>query len=167
MENIKNIDIFKQLNSNELTEVFDKIHYQKKKFSKNDVIALKGEQCDYLKIILKGSVHTEMSELGDKIIKIADLKAGQTIAIAFLFGTRNFIPVSVIADEETIKEKILFFLNEQKKIQKSNTINLNLTQQKLAELFGVTRPSLARSLKDLEIENKIMHISRTQIQIIE
>jgi len=212
MELFNKTDFFRNLNNKEIHDVFSIIHYQKKKYYKNEIITHKGNVSESLKVILRGSAHTEMSKTGEKVIKIADIKAGQTIAISFVFGTNNIIPVNVIADEDTeiliiqkefvmkmlvlnnkilcnflnhlsnqtqflankikflnlntIREKLMFFLKEQQNTQQTQIITLNITQQKLADLFGVTRPSLSRCLKELEYEGKIKHISRNKIKIL-
>ncbi|MGD9993732.1 MAG: Crp/Fnr family transcriptional regulator [Salinivirgaceae bacterium] len=46
-----------------------------------------------------------------------------------------------------------------------NQVKLPLSQKELAEFFGVTRPSLARALGDLEREKMIV-VNRREIQII-
>lgn len=212
-DNINQVDIFKSLNNEELKAIFKQIHYQIKKFEKDEIIIHTGQKCENLKIILNGSVHTEMNNYGEKIIKIADLVKGQSIAISFVFGTNNTMPVNVIADEtteiltlskdtirkifllnnkifdsyieivsnqtqylakkikflnfNTIKEKLLFFLNEQQHQQKTNIIKLKITQQILADLFGVTRPSLARAIKNLEKDNIIQSLPNKRIKIIQ
>jgi len=212
MENYRNIELFKSLNDSDIVKLMSNIYFQKKKFRKNDIIVHSGTTCNSLKVITNGSAYTQMNNLGDKIIKIADIGRGQVIAISFIFGNNNLIPVDVIANEDceiiifqkeaihkmitlndkildaflkalsnqtqfltqkikflnfnTIKEKLMYFLKEQSSLQKSKIITINSTQQQIAELFGVTRPSLARTLKGLELEGKIKHLSAKTIEIL-
>ena len=212
MENYRNIELFKSLNDSDIVKLMSNIYFQKKKFRKNDIIVHSGTTCNNLKVITNGSAYTQMNNLGDKIIKIADIGRGQVIAISFIFGNNNLIPVDVIANEDceiiifqkeaihkmitlndkildaflkalsnqtqfltqkikflnfnTIKEKLMYFLKEQSSLQKSKIITINSTQQQIAELFGVTRPSLARTLKGLELEGKIKHLSAKTIEIL-
>lgn len=64
-----------------------------------------------------------------------------------------------------IKEKIAFYiLNHLKK--DSNTLTLNQTQAELADFFGVTRPSLARALKEME-EEGILQARRREMKILD
>jgi len=64
---------------------------------------------------------------------------------------------------KTIKGKLAqYILNLEK--QESNEVNLKLTQKELAEFFGVTRPSLARALGEME-KNGIVNVNRKQITI--
>ena len=55
---------------------------------------------------------------------------------------------------KTIKEKVAHFLLQQAG-DLYHSFELKNTQQQLAELFGVTRPSLARVLGDMQNENLI------------
>lgn len=55
---------------------------------------------------------------------------------------------------KTIKEKVAHFLLQQAG-DRFNSFELKNTQQQLAELFGVTRPSLARVLGDMQNDSLI------------
>lgn len=66
---------------------------------------------------------------------------------------------------KTIREKIAHFLLQQAGIRYSS-VELNNTQQQLADLFGVTRPSLARVLGDMQKEG-LISIERKTVKIID
>jgi CRP-like cAMP-binding protein len=55
---------------------------------------------------------------------------------------------------KTIREKVAHFLLTLAG-DKYHSVELNHTQQQLAELFGVTRPSLARVLGEMQFEGLI------------
>lgn len=55
----------------------------------------------------------------------------------------------------TIKGKIAHYLLEQVKKQNSMAFTLPITQGELAEMFGVTRPSLGRTLREMNDEGYI------------
>jgi CRP-like cAMP-binding protein len=65
---------------------------------------------------------------------------------------------------KTIKGKLAQYILNLAKPDK-NQVTLPLTQKELAEFFGVTRPSLARALGELEKE-KIINVKRREISII-
>jgi CRP-like cAMP-binding protein len=67
---------------------------------------------------------------------------------------------------KTIKAKISFFLLNQYKIQKNSTIKLNQSQTQLAELFGVTRPSLNRSMNEL-VHNSVIKLHGREITLLD
>jgi CRP-like cAMP-binding protein len=56
---------------------------------------------------------------------------------------------------KTIKGKLAYYIL-QRSSKDSNKVNLGMTQADLAEFFGVTRPSIARTLGDLEDEGHII-----------
>ena len=106
MKDIRKTEIFNSLNDTEIEQMLKKVHFRKKTFVKGEMIIQSGAVCESLKIILSGSAHTEMNNLGDKVIKIADILTGQVIAISFVFGDNNKVPVDVIANEKT--EMLIF-----------------------------------------------------------
>ena len=55
---------------------------------------------------------------------------------------------------KTIKGKLAHFILQQAGINKSSIV-LDMTQNDLAEFFGVARPSVARALGDLEEEGYV------------
>lgn len=185
----------------EIDGLINDVACQKKKFKKGEMVVLAGSKCINLKIILSGSVHSEMYGENDKIINLAKISSGRAVAVAFLFGQNNFMPVDVIADEDTeililpsesvmniiksnnqflinllneistqtqflsqkirflnfstLREKVIFYIKQEEKKQKSDWIQVNRTQQQLAEAFGVARPSLARVFKEMADERLI------------
>lgn len=202
--------VFKGINSYDLENLFSNIFYKKKKFSKENMVALSDEECKNLIIVISGSVRGEMIDFSGKVVKIEDIEAPRPIALAFLFGMNNRYPVNVVANDEcelvfipkesvvdllqsnvivlnnflnsvssrtqflsdkikfltfkTIKAKIAHFILKQAK--DNNTVTLNKTQQQLADLFGVARPSLARSLSEME-KDGLISVDRKVIEILD
>jgi len=56
---------------------------------------------------------------------------------------------------QTIKGKLAHFLLQMHKSQGSKQIHLSKTQNELAEMFGVARPSLSRALRELHADGII------------
>lgn len=198
--------VFRGISEKRTEELLKHIHFQIKKYSKNDVVAIAGQEISHLYIILAGSVKGEMIDYSGKTIKIEDIEAPRPLATAFLFGSENNFPVTVSANNDvkilavpiseflkllqmdlnilknyldnissrtqflsqklhflsfkTIKEKIAHFLL-QKAGERLHSVELNNTQQQLADLFGVTRPSLARVLAEMQREKLIIIEKRT------
>ena len=67
--------------------------------------------------------------------------------------------------QDTLRDKILHYLNEQKKIQKSNTIKLNQTKEELASALFVRRPSLSRELIKMK-DDGLIDFTRSTITIL-
>ena len=67
---------------------------------------------------------------------------------------------------QSIKGKLAHYLLQQIKISGSNKVHLDKSQAQLAELFGVTRPSLGRAIRELD-KDKIIHAKAKEIVIID
>ncbi|NLF42986.1 MAG: Crp/Fnr family transcriptional regulator [Bacteroidales bacterium] len=203
---LKYCPVFKGIEEEEVKLLLKKVHFQIKNFSKNDVIVLAGDKVKNLYIILQGSVSGEIHDYSGNTIKIEDIEAPRPLATAFLFGSENSYPVTLVAntnvtilslpvDEflmllqmnsvllknylnsissrtqflsqklhflgiKTIKGKIAHFLL-QKAGDRYHSVELKSTQQELADLFGVTRPSLARVFSEMQKERLIITERRT------
>lgn len=62
---------------------------------------------------------------------------------------------SKLLSQDTIRDKILFFLSQERKRQKSRIIVLDQTKEQLAKRLHVTRPSLSRELIQMKKDNLI------------
>src|SRR5471030_2803533 len=66
---------------------------------------------------------------------------------------------------KSIKHKVINFILEQAKIQKSETINLKESKEEIASAMGIPRPSLSRELMNLRDLNYI-EFDRNAIKIL-
>lgn len=192
--------LFKGITEKEAEILFDMIHFQIKKYSKDEIVVVAGETVNNLLIVISGSVRGEMIDYSGKIIKIEDIEAPKPLATAFLFGQQNKYPVTVTANNDagiltipvieflkllqlntqilknylnsissraqflsnklnflsfkTIKGKVAHYLLQQAG-EKFHSVELKNTQQQMADLFGVTRPSLARVFGEMQKEGLI------------
>ena len=199
-KNLSQCPVFKSISEKETESLLQKIHYQVKSYSKDEVLAVAGDPVVNLYILMSGSVKGEMIDYSGKTVKIEDIEAPKPLASAFLFGQENKFPVTVTANNDvkvlsvpvseflkllqintqilknylnsistrtqflsqklhflsfkTIKEKVAHFLLQQAG-DKFHSIELKNTQQQLADLFGVTRPSLARVLGEMQKDGLI------------
>jgi CRP-like cAMP-binding protein len=93
------------LQPSELEEVFKKISYSVKSFSKGQTIAQRDEEVRNLCIVVEGVVKGEMVDFSGKILKIEEIQAPQPLAHAVMFSNHNRFPVDVVA---LVDCKILF-----------------------------------------------------------
>jgi len=200
MDNLYKCPLFKGVSADDLDHYLTDIHYQIKKYTKDQIIAQAGDECNSLMIMLKGSVKGEMIDLSGKAIKIEDIEPPKPLAIAFIFGQNNYYPVNIVTNTEveifklpkesiiklmqvsapflqnfmnnisnraqflsdkirfltfqTIRGKLAHYLL-QLAGQLDGEIILSKSQEELASLFGVTRPSLGRAIRELHNENII------------
>lgn len=198
--------VFRGISENEAESLLKQIHFQVKKFTKDEIVVVAGERVTSLNIVIAGSVRGEMIDYSGKTIKIEDVEAPKPLAAAFLFGQENKFPVTVTANQysqilsipvaeflkllqlnsfllrnylnsissraqflsqklhflsfKTIKGKVAHFLLQQAG-DKFHSVELKNTQQQLADLFGVTRPSLARVFSEMQKEGLISISAKT------
>ena len=89
--------VFKGLNDEETEEIFSVLPHRIKKFKAGSQIAQSGEQVTSLLIVASGTVKGEMVDYAGRVIKIEDIAAPGTLAAAFIFGSKNRFPVTVVA----------------------------------------------------------------------
>src|SRR5664280_2099620 len=94
---LSNAPLFKGLSPDEIEKVLDNVPHNVKKFQSGSMICLSGEHVNSLMVVISGIVKGEMADYAGRVIKIEDIAAPDTLAPAFLFGSRNRFPVNVIA----------------------------------------------------------------------
>ena len=65
----------------------------------------------------------------------------------------------------SVRDKIIFFLKEEQRRQQSNTIQLSMSRQELADHFGIQKYSLQRAFNELQ-ENGAIRIDGKTIEIL-
>lgn len=97
------------------------------------------------------------------------MQSNQTILQNFLLTVSNraqFLTTKLwFLSFKTIKEKVAHYLLTLSKSETRTTIILPKSHQELAELFGVTRPSLARALAEMK-DDGILEVNRREVEII-
>ncbi len=218
LQNTKMIDytllsqcpVFRGISAADAENLLKQVHFQLRKFLKDEIVVVAGESVANLNIVLSGSVRGEMIDYSGKTIKIEDVEAPKPLAAAFLFGQDNKFPVTVTANEKcsilvipvgeflkllqmnsqilrnylnsissraqflsqklhflsfkTIRGKVAHYLLQQAG-ERFHSVELKNTQQQLADLFGVTRPSLARVFGDMQKEG-LISISNKTVKLV-
>lgn len=100
IEQIKPTPLFEGFDLDDLKEFMTGSPYQLRNHRKGAIIAHKGDDCINLTMLVKGTVHTTMSNQEGKEM-IIDTYDGPTIlAAAFVFSEVNKFPVNVVAQSE-------------------------------------------------------------------
>ena len=167
------VSLFKGLNPNEILKCLTKVDFKIKEYKKNEIVFFRGDILKKIIIIIKGTAHGEMQKFNGDTIVINQMKAGEVLASAFLFGKDNVFPVDLITLEKselnfiseisnksqylskriwfnfthkTIEEKVLSYIKENAQDDK---IKFLPSISALAKKFEVTRPALSREISDL------------------
>ena len=69
-------------------------------YRKGDFIALQDDVCRTLFLLCEGSVYAQMTSAEGRELTLDTLSAPDTLASAFVFGTENRYPVSIIAQAD-------------------------------------------------------------------
>jgi CRP-like cAMP-binding protein len=140
------------------------------------VLLRAGSAYDSLWVLVAGSVAAEMMSVSGKTIRIESISAPEPLASAILFAPESALPVTVRALEDTralalARETVIglcqanrsFLLNyladSGSRIaafsERFRLMQLPSSKERLAETFGVTRPSLSRELSSMAREGLV------------
>lgn len=132
-------------------------------YKKNDIVALIGYPCNYLLIVLKGSLVARMVSDSGKFVDIEKLGIGNVLAPAMLFAEDNVFPVNVLPEENVTlfrlkKEKFLEWMQSNKTllfnfIQLISDVNRFLSKKINFLALKTLRGKIAEYLLHLSAEN--------------
>ena len=105
-------------------EVFKDANYTIKNYSKNDIIALEGDICTCVGLILEGSIDIKRT-LGTKVIHVSSFTKGHIFGEVIAFSDINLYPATVISASSS---KIMF-------ISKDNFIKYCTSHKDFLERF--------------------------------
>ena len=122
----------------EILNFFKDTYYQVKSFSLNDIIALEGEECVAIGIILSGSVDVKRM-LSNKIIQMTSFGPGHLFGEVIIFSDVNKYPATVISSS---KSEVLF-------ISRENFKQFTYTHPDFLEMFLLRFSSYTRKMRFL------------------
>ncbi|MEG0068877.1 Crp/Fnr family transcriptional regulator [Cetobacterium sp.] len=140
MEELKDLNkfkIFKNISQSEIEKLLLEINFKIEKLNKNDSFLFRGEELNGMYVVIDGELSAEMLKESGEIQKIENLKQGDIIASAFIFGEKNIIPVDLIALK--------------------NTLILHIDKRNLLKLFKLNNLVLVNFLD--EISNRTQFLS--------
>lgn len=149
---LTNCSFFKGFDENQIKGILESTHYNISHFNKNTNINSSGDDVNYLMIIIKGVVRTEMLDASGKTFRMEDIFTSQLIAPGFLYGAYAKFPVNVVSNCDT---SILY-------IPKKSFENLLALHPKLMvnymDIISTKTQFLAKKIKNIflqPIEGKI------------
>jgi CRP-like cAMP-binding protein len=92
--------IFAGISAEKIEKMVTRFQYSIKTYKKGNAIVFRGEPCQELMIMIKGTVKGEMIDFKGKAIEIEKISAPRPLAPGFLFGKDNTFPVDVVSSEE-------------------------------------------------------------------
>jgi len=169
--------LFRGVEISELSALLSSLHFQLKQYSRDDLVMQAGSPCDYLRILLQGSVRGEMFDLSGKILKIEDIQPPGMLAPAFLFGNKRRCPVDVTANEEVLiwqihRDDFAGLLQADLKVLNNYLDGISSRAQYLSEKlkfisFHSIRTKLAGFLLENARDRDVFHLPVTHQQLSE
>lgn len=97
--------LFKTMKGEEISKTIQHIPYSINEFSNGDVIAIEGDSCDSLGIILDGDIEIHKSFASGKNVTINHFEAGNIFGEALVFSGQHLYPATIISSNQS---KIMF-----------------------------------------------------------
>ncbi len=118
---LANVSLFKGLNPQEISDCLRKVDFKIKDYKKNEIVFFRGDILKKVIIIINGTTHGEMQKFNGDTIVINQMKSGEVLASAFLFGNDNIFPVDLVTLENSKfllfdKEKYLNLIQSDKRL---------------------------------------------------
>jgi len=88
--------MFKKKSKEEILNLLININYNIKNYSKNDIIAMEGDSCNSIGLVLEGNVDIKRM-LGSKVIHLSSFSKGDVFGEVIAFSDINIYPATVLA----------------------------------------------------------------------
>jgi CRP-like cAMP-binding protein len=141
--------LFKGLDEEIILNLLKKISYKINTFSKNETIAIEGDTCNSIGIILKGEVEVQKIYPSGKTVSISRIRKGGIFGEVVIFSNINEYPSTIVSTDNT---EIIF-------IAKPDIIKLCRTNSVILENFMELL-----SKKILILNNKLKNLSYNTIR---
>jgi CRP-like cAMP-binding protein len=97
-----NLSLFDRFSQTELRRLFHSGNYKIIQYDKGQIIHLQNEIYSAMDIVLKGRVAVQKIDEEGSILKINVFSGGSILGANLLFSSRNFYPMTVIAESQAV-----------------------------------------------------------------
>ena len=165
---IYDMPLFKGCDRLLLDEVLGKSSSRFASYRKGDFIAMQNSVCRSLYLLCEGSVYAQMISEEGREFTLDTLSAPDVLASAFLFGTENVLPVTIVANSDcelwiVSKESIQLLIEQDKAVLRNFLAVLSdhsLFLSRKLEQFALQTLS-SRLLGFLEKDGAIQNLQET------
>lgn len=109
LKSLSNCVLFKGIDEARIEEILSLISYAVKDYEKNSIIAIEGDDCHSLGIILEGNIEVHKPFPCGKIVTINHFSAGNVFGEALVFSGKHLYPATILSTEET---KVMYLRRE-------------------------------------------------------
>lgn len=119
MEKIKKNEFFNGIDDSKVEKIILELRHISKKYSKWQIIANEGEECNSLGLVIEGTIEIQRIYSSGKHIVLKRMEAGEVFGEAIIFSKRNEYPATIISSSDSVvsylkKEDIIkLCLNEE------------------------------------------------------
>jgi CRP-like cAMP-binding protein len=99
MTDIYNLQLFREIPMEKLSLLLDKVSLYSQKYSRSEMIAFEGDECNAIGIILTGEITIHQTLPSGKKTVIDTLKAGDSFGEVIIFSDHKTYPASIEAAE--------------------------------------------------------------------
>ena len=149
MDQLSKCVLFKDIKDEEILNILDKSNYEVAKYYKDELIAIEGEVCHSICIILKGKVEIQKVFPSGQVMTINIFKEGNIFGESLVFSDKHTYPATITAMEYT---EIMFIKRED--IIKISMLNSNVLTNFVSVL----------SHRILMLNNRITNLSQDTIR---
>ncbi|MHC1720854.1 MAG: Crp/Fnr family transcriptional regulator [Clostridiaceae bacterium] len=143
-ESLKKCIIFQNIEENKLQTILKEISAKAEKYSKNQTIALEGDACNSIGIVLEGTVEIQKIFLSGKTLTISKLSQGDIFGEVIVFSKFKVYPSTIAASS---KATVMFISRNE--ISRICTMDTDVLTNFMELLSG----------KILMLNNKIKNLS--------
>jgi len=136
--------LFQNVDETELQAIFKEINAKTETYSKNQTIALEGDSCTSIGIVLEGTVEIQKIFLSGKILTINKMSQGDIFGEVIVFSKLKVYPSTIAASSKSV----ILFINRND-ISRMCSMNTDVLMNFMGLLSG----------KILMLNNKIKNLS--------
>lgn len=109
LTNLTKCVLFSSLDRDEIKSLLNSLKYSIKHYDKDETIAIEGDDCNSLGIIIKGNIEIHKSFSTGKVVTINHFKEGNIFGEALVFSGKHSYPATLISTDNT---EIMFIARE-------------------------------------------------------
>lgn len=149
VEQLSKSPLFKSIPREEIINILGEISYEVNIYNKGEIIAIEGDDCHSLGIILEGRIEIQKIFPSGQIMTINNFKEGNIFGESLVFTDKHSYPATITAMEYS---EIMY-------IEKSNIINLSVLDTRVLTNFVSILSS-----RILMLNNRISNLSQDTIR---
>lgn len=102
IEKIKKNEFFNGIDNDRAEKIISDLRHISKKYSKGQIIANEGEECNSLGLVIEGTIEVQRIYSSGKHIVLKRMESGEVFGEAIIFSKRNEYPATIIASSDSL-----------------------------------------------------------------